>query len=40
VHQSIYGGYVLYAGAEFSINDFEDPNVFAGKIANMFMFGA
>jgi hypothetical protein len=40
VHQSIYGGYVLYAGAEFSVNDFDEPDVFAGKIANMFMFGA
>lgn len=39
-HQAIYGGYTLYAGALFGKPDFKDPNVFAGKLANNFMFGA
>ena len=40
VHQAIYGGYSLYAGALFGKPDFKDPNVFAAKLANNFMFGA
>ena len=39
-HQAIYGGYTLYAGAMFGKPDFNDPNVFAGRLANNFMFGA
>jgi len=39
-HQAIYGGYTLYAGALFGKPDFKDPNVFTGKLANNFMFGA
>jgi len=30
----------MYAGAMFFKQDFEDPDVFASKCANMFMFGA
>ncbi len=39
--QSVYGGYVLFMGAEFYIADFlPNPNVFAAKIANQMLFGA
>jgi hypothetical protein len=39
--QSVYGGYVLFMGAEFYIADFlPNPNVFAAKIANQLLFGA
>jgi len=40
VHQAIYGGYVMYAGAEFFASDLNDPDNFAAKLADMFMFGA
>ena len=30
----------MYAGAEFFVSDFNDPNVFAAKLADMFMFGS
>lgn len=38
--QSIYGGYVLPVGAEFYQPDFDDPDVFAAKVAVMYIFGA
>ena len=39
--QSVYGGYVLFMGAEFFMADFlPNPNVFAAKIANQLLFGA
>lgn len=40
VHEAIYGGYVMYAGAEFYAGDFNNPDYFAAKCANMLMFGA
>lgn len=30
----------MYAGAEFFASDFDDPDYFAAKCANMLMFGA
>eukprot|EP00943_MAST-04B_sp_MAST-4B-sp1_P009907 g9907.t1 len=39
--QSVYGGYVFFVGAMFYREDFlPNPDVFAAKIANQFMFGA
>ena len=39
--QSIYGGYVLFMGAEFLKSDFlPNPDVFAAKVANQMLFGA
>ena len=39
--QSVYGGYVFFVGAMFFRRDFlPDPDTFAAKIANQFMFGA
>eukprot|EP00750_Incisomonas_marina_P005018 INCI13567.1.p1 GENE.INCI13567.1~~INCI13567.1.p1 ORF type:complete len:906 (-),score=144.86 INCI13567.1:122-2659(-) len=38
--QSVYGGYVLFVGAEFFQEDFVNPDVFAAKIANQYVFGA
>jgi len=40
VHQAIYGGYTMYAGALFERNDFTNPDLFARKLAVQFMFGA
>eukprot|EP00927_Polykrikos_kofoidii_P017927 TRINITY_DN18226_c0_g1_i1.p1 TRINITY_DN18226_c0_g1~~TRINITY_DN18226_c0_g1_i1.p1 ORF type:complete len:794 (+),score=114.91 TRINITY_DN18226_c0_g1_i1:108-2489(+) len=37
--QAVYGGYVLSCGAEFFQADFEDPDVFAAKVAVMYIFG-
>jgi hypothetical protein len=34
VTRAVFGGYVLYAGAIWSVEDFEDPDVFAAKLAN------
>jgi hypothetical protein len=36
---AVYGGYYLAMGAEFFRNDFDDPDVFAAKIAKQFTFG-
>ena len=39
--QSVYGGYVFFVGAMFYRDDFlPDPDTFAAKIANQFLFGA
>lgn len=38
--QSVYGGYILPVGAEFYQQDFKDPNIFAAKVAVMYVFGA
>jgi hypothetical protein len=39
--QSVYGGYVFFVGAMFYRADFlPDPDTFAAKVANQFMFGA
>jgi hypothetical protein len=39
--QSVYGGYYLSMGAEFFPTDFvPNPDVFAAKLANQFLFGA
>ena len=39
--QSVYGGYVLFMGAEFFQEDLTpEPDVFAAKIANQLLFGA
>lgn len=40
VHQAVYGGYTMYAGALFERNDFYNPDLFARKMAVQFMFGA
>lgn len=37
--QSVYGGYFMSVGAEFFANDFNNPDVFASKIAAQFSFG-
>jgi hypothetical protein len=34
VTRAIFGGYVLYAGSIWTVDDFEDPNIFASKLAN------
>lgn len=38
--QSIYGGFVITMGAEFYRTDFDNPDVFAAKIAAQFVFGS
>jgi hypothetical protein len=38
--QSIYGGYAITMGAEFYRTDFDNPDVFAAKLAAQFVFGS
>jgi len=37
--QAVYGEYASFVGAEFFQEDFNDPDVFAAKIAKQFVFG-